>query len=153
MSPDDVGPSSTADSQQHHQPQRLAAHPGHDGDHGDDNDNDDENDSGARPPDQPSPSQRRTRRRHASSVSSRSRQDAAVARARRRQKKSRKRRNPGLSKKLDFLTHLLKSLDLIVFAELSALYYMEFVINLIACPPLHMPQVFLSYYLLTRTAL
>ncbi|UNI20986.1 hypothetical protein JDV02_007021 [Purpureocillium takamizusanense] len=43
----------------------------------------------------------------------------------RRKKRSRKKRNPGLAKKLTFITHLLKTLDLVVFAELSALYYME----------------------------
>ncbi|PHH92257.1 hypothetical protein CDD83_8182 [Cordyceps sp. RAO-2017] len=42
-----------------------------------------------------------------------------------RKRKSKKKRNPGLAKKLAFLTHLLKTLDLVVFAELSALYYME----------------------------
>ncbi|TQV97246.1 hypothetical protein V2A60_000132 [Cordyceps javanica] len=40
-------------------------------------------------------------------------------------KKDIKKHCPGLKKKLVFLTHLLKSLDLVVFAELSALYYME----------------------------
>lgn len=45
----------------------------------------------------------------------------------RRKKKSKKKRNPGLAKKLGFITHLLKTLDLVVFAELSALYYMEYV--------------------------
>lgn len=44
----------------------------------------------------------------------------------RRKKRSRKKRNPGLAKKLTFITHLLKTLDLVVFAELSALYYMEY---------------------------
>ncbi|GAB0132177.1 hypothetical protein EsDP_00000621 [Epichloe bromicola] len=44
---------------------------------------------------------------------------------RRRKKKSKKDRNPGLVKKLSFVTHLLKTLDLLVFAELSGLYYME----------------------------
>ncbi|KAF4449634.1 hypothetical protein F53441_7106 [Fusarium austroafricanum] len=44
---------------------------------------------------------------------------------RRKKKKSRKKRNPGLARKLEFVTHLLKSLDTLVFAELSALYYME----------------------------
>lgn len=44
----------------------------------------------------------------------------------RRKKKSKKKRNPGLAKKLGFITHLLKTLDLVVFAELSALYYMEY---------------------------
>lgn len=47
---------------------------------------------------------------------------------RRRRKKSKKDRNPGLVKKLSFVTHLLKTLDLLVFAELSGLYYMECVI-------------------------
>jgi hypothetical protein len=46
---------------------------------------------------------------------------------RRRRKKSKKDRSPGLVKRLSFVTHLLKSLDLLVFAELSGLYYMEFV--------------------------
>ena len=45
---------------------------------------------------------------------------------RRRKKKSKKKRNPGLVKKLAFVTHLLRTLDLVVFAELSALYYMEY---------------------------
>ncbi|KAK2592035.1 hypothetical protein QQS21_010268 [Conoideocrella luteorostrata] len=44
---------------------------------------------------------------------------------RRRKKKSKKDRDPGLVKKLSFVTHLLKTLDLLVFAELSGLYYME----------------------------
>ncbi|KAG6005146.1 hypothetical protein E4U21_000400 [Claviceps maximensis] len=44
---------------------------------------------------------------------------------RRRKKKSKKERNPGLVKKLVFVTHLLKTLDMLVFAELSGLYYME----------------------------
>lgn len=44
---------------------------------------------------------------------------------RRRKRKNRKKRNPGLVRKLEFVTHLLKSLDTLVFAELSALYYME----------------------------
>lgn len=46
---------------------------------------------------------------------------------RRKKKKSRRRRNPGLSRKLEFVTHLLRNLDTLVFAELSALYYMEYV--------------------------
>ncbi|CAM1507072.1 Fc.00g067130.m01.CDS01 [Cosmosporella sp. VM-42] len=51
----------------------------------------------------------------------------ASSRTRRRKKKkiSRRRRNPGLAKKLAFITHLLRNLDTLVFAELSALYYME----------------------------
>lgn len=50
-------------------------------------------------------------------------------------KKVKKSHCPGLKKKLVFLTHLLKSLDLVVFAELSALYYMESVktYHLTAC--------------------
>ncbi|KAG5748709.1 hypothetical protein H9Q70_008630 [Fusarium xylarioides] len=44
---------------------------------------------------------------------------------RRKKKKSRKKRNPGLARKLEFVTHLLRSLDTLVFAELSGLYYME----------------------------
>ncbi|POR31337.1 DSC E3 ubiquitin ligase complex subunit 4 [Tolypocladium paradoxum] len=44
---------------------------------------------------------------------------------RRRRKRSKKKRNPGLVRKLAFITHLLRTLDLVVFAELSALYYME----------------------------
>ncbi|EFY88647.1 hypothetical protein MAC_05265 [Metarhizium acridum CQMa 102] len=44
---------------------------------------------------------------------------------RRRRRKTKKDRNPGLAKKLSFVTHLLKTLDLLAFAELSGLYYME----------------------------
>lgn len=47
---------------------------------------------------------------------------------RKKKKSSRKKRNPGLTRQLEFVTHLLKSLDTLVFAELSALYYMEYVI-------------------------
>lgn len=47
---------------------------------------------------------------------------------RRRKKKGKKKRNPGLKKKLGFVTHMLQSLDLLVFAELSAMYYMEYVV-------------------------
>lgn len=42
---------------------------------------------------------------------------------RRRKRKTRKKRPP--KKKLTFTTHLLQNLDTIVFAELSAMYYME----------------------------
>lgn len=55
--------------------------------------------------------------------------NAAGRRLRRRAKSSRRRRKPGLLKKLAFTTHLLKTLDLVVFAELSGLYYMECVTN------------------------
>lgn len=53
---------------------------------------------------------------------------------RRRKRKSKKDRNPGLVKKLSFVTHLLKTLDLLVFAELSGLYYMEYVFSPIGTP-------------------
>ena len=55
------------------------------------------------------------------------RRSHSPTRRRKRKKSNRKRRNPGLAKKLEFITHLLKSLDTLVFAELSALYYMEYV--------------------------
>ncbi|KAM5356071.1 hypothetical protein ACJ41O_002717 [Fusarium nematophilum] len=57
--------------------------------------------------------------------SRRSRPRAQSHSQRRKKKKSRKRRNPGLARKLEFITHLLRSLDTLVFTELSALYYME----------------------------
>lgn len=44
----------------------------------------------------------------------------------RRKRRSRKKRNPGLKKKLEFVTHMLKGVDGLVLAELSALYYMEY---------------------------
>jgi hypothetical protein len=34
-------------------------------------------------------------------------------------------RKLGLGKKLQFMTHLMRSLDMIVFAEICTLYYME----------------------------
>lgn len=34
-------------------------------------------------------------------------------------------RKAGLAKKLQFMTHLMKSLDMVVFAEICTLYYME----------------------------
>lgn len=34
-------------------------------------------------------------------------------------------RKAGLAKKLQFTTHLMKSLDMVVFAEICTLYYME----------------------------
>lgn len=34
-------------------------------------------------------------------------------------------RKAGLGKKLQFMTHLMKSLDMVVFAEMCTLYYME----------------------------
>ncbi|UKZ79503.1 hypothetical protein TrVFT333_007258 [Trichoderma virens FT-333] len=44
----------------------------------------------------------------------------------RRRRRSKRKQNPGLAKKLAFLTHLLKTLDLVLFAELSSLYYMDY---------------------------
>lgn len=35
------------------------------------------------------------------------------------------KRKAGLAKKLQFMTHLMRNLDMIVFAEICALYYME----------------------------
>lgn len=55
----------------------------------------------------------------------RSRSSSGRQRRRRGSRRSRRRQNPGLAKKLAFLTHLLKTLDLVLFAELSSLYYME----------------------------
>ncbi|PHH76318.1 hypothetical protein CDD82_4047 [Ophiocordyceps australis] len=60
----------------------------------------------------------------ANSASSSNLQPHTSNRRRKRIKKKKKRR-PGLVKKLEFITHLLQTLDLVVFAELSALYYME----------------------------
>ena len=36
-----------------------------------------------------------------------------------------KKHKAGLAKKLQFMTHLMKSFDMLVYAELCALYYME----------------------------
>lgn len=48
------------------------------------------------------------------------------SRPRRRRSSSRMRRaKAGIARKLDFMTNLMSSLDVLVFAELSALYYME----------------------------
>lgn len=57
-------------------------------------------------------------------------------RRRRRKRKGKKRSDPGLVKKLAFVTHLLNSLDVLVFAELSSLYYMECVPLLSSIAPL-----------------
>ena len=63
------------------------------------------------------------------------------SRGRRRTKKSRKSKKPdaGLKKKLEHVTHLLKTLDFVVFAELSSLYYMEYVNVIASQPPLAIP--------------
>lgn len=55
------------------------------------------------------------------------RRSGSRTRRRRKKKKSKKKNNPGLMKKLSFITHLLRTLDVVVFAELSSLYYMEYV--------------------------
>lgn len=47
----------------------------------------------------------------------------------RRRSSSRVRRaKAGIAKKLEFFTHLMSSLDVVVFAELCVLYYMEYVL-------------------------
>jgi hypothetical protein len=38
---------------------------------------------------------------------------------------AKKRHKAGLAKKLQFMTHLMKSFDMMVYAELCVLYYME----------------------------
>lgn len=56
-----------------------------------------------------------------------------VSRNRRRRSSSRVRRaKAGIARKLDFMTNLMSSLDVLVFAELSVLYYMEYVMS--CCP-------------------
>ena len=55
--------------------------------------------------------------------------DTRTSRDGRRRKKGKKKHPPGLVKKLSFVTHLLQGLDYLVFAELSALYYMECVLR------------------------
>lgn len=40
----------------------------------------------------------------------------------------------GIAKKLDFMTHLMSSLDVIIFAELCILYYMEYGLILLHTP-------------------
>lgn len=58
----------------------------------------------------------------------RSRQRSRSSNGRQHKRRSKKKQNPGLAKKLGFLTHLLKTLDLVIFAELSSMYYMECVV-------------------------
>lgn len=41
-----------------------------------------------------------------------------------------RRAKAGIAKKLEFLTHLMSSLDVVVFAELCVLYYMEYALFL-----------------------
>lgn len=45
---------------------------------------------------------------------------------RRRSSSKIRRAKAGIAKKLDFMTHLMSSLDVVVFAELCILYYMEY---------------------------
>lgn len=77
----------------------------------------DENDSDARSQDDgdtPAPSTQQSQRRRRS-------------RTGRRRSSSRVRRaKAGIAKKLEFMTHLMSSLDVLVFAELCVLYYMEY---------------------------
>lgn len=51
---------------------------------------------------------------------------ARPTRRRRRRMNGKPKPNPGFVKKLDFMTHLLKNLDMLIYAELAALYYMEY---------------------------
>lgn len=44
---------------------------------------------------------------------------------RRRSSSKIRRAKAGIAKKLDFMTHLMSSLDVVIFAELCILYYME----------------------------
>lgn len=66
----------------------------------------------------------------------RPRDSAGPGGRRRRRKKLLKKLTPGLKKKLTFVTHLLKGLDTVVFAELSALYYMEYGKSVLLCLPM-----------------
>lgn len=45
--------------------------------------------------------------------------------SRKRSRSAARRAKAGLAKKLEFTTHLMTSLDMVVFAELCALYYLE----------------------------
>lgn len=52
---------------------------------------------------------------------------------RRRSSSKIRRAKAGIAKKLEFMTHLMSSLDVVIFAELCILYYMEY-----GCPfPYH----------------
>ncbi|OHW89846.1 hypothetical protein CSPAE12_11548 [Colletotrichum incanum] len=44
---------------------------------------------------------------------------------RRRRRRKHRKINPGLARKFDFMTQLLRNLDALVYAELCTLYYME----------------------------
>lgn len=85
----------------------------------------DDNDSDARSQDEgdaqgPSrqQSQRRRRSRH----------------GRRRSSSRVRRAKAGIAKKLEFMTHLMSSLDVLVFAELCVLYYTEYGVHLRPSP-------------------
>lgn len=52
--------------------------------------------------------------------------DAEARGSRRRRRRKHRKINPGLAKKFDFLTQLLRNLDSLVYAELCTLYYMEY---------------------------
>ncbi|GKT42175.1 uncharacterized protein ColSpa_02356 [Colletotrichum spaethianum] len=51
--------------------------------------------------------------------------DPEVRNARRRRRRKHRKINPGLARKFDFMTQLLRNLDALVYAELCTLYYME----------------------------
>ncbi|CAI4216497.1 unnamed protein product [Parascedosporium putredinis] len=53
------------------------------------------------------------------------RSHAESSRRQRRRRRANKRHNSALSKKLEFMTHLLTNLDQLFFAEVAALYYLE----------------------------
>jgi hypothetical protein len=51
---------------------------------------------------------------------------AGAQQTRRRRRRKTPKADQGLVKKFEFLTHLLKNLDMLVYVELAALYYMEY---------------------------
>lgn len=62
--------------------------------------------------------------------------------ARRRSSSRVRRAKAGIAKKLEFFTHLMSSLDVVVFAELCVLYYMEYdsrLLSCLVCPPKDCP--------------
>ncbi|KAF6842475.1 DUF1746-domain-containing protein [Colletotrichum musicola] len=52
-------------------------------------------------------------------------EDSGVRSSRRRRRRKHRKVNPGLERKFDFMTRLLRNLDALVYAELCTLYYME----------------------------
>ncbi|KAK2046998.1 hypothetical protein LZ31DRAFT_629489 [Colletotrichum somersetense] len=51
--------------------------------------------------------------------------DGDTRSTRRRRRRKHRKINPGLARKFDFMTQLLRNLDALVYAELCTLYYME----------------------------